>query len=71
MFTGPQLVQLLSQYDWAKFILFANTDLRQYTTGTPLVEGMTMTFSIVMLLIYFALFAFLSLYIFKKRDVAA
>ncbi|NKE07022.1 MULTISPECIES: ABC transporter permease [Mesobacillus] len=71
MFTGPQLVQLLSQYDWAKFILFANTDLQQYTTGTPLVEGMTMTFSIVMLLIYFALFAFLSLYIFKKRDVAA
>lgn len=71
MFTGPQLVQLLSQYNWAKFILFANTDLQQYTTGTPLVEGMTMTFSIVMLLIYFALFAFLSLYIFKKRDVAA
>ena len=71
MFTGPQLVQLLSQYDWAKYILFANTDLQQYTTGTPLVEGMTMTFSIVMLLIYFALFAFLSLYIFKKRDVAA
>jgi ABC-2 type transport system permease protein len=71
MFTGPQLVQLLSQYDWAKYILFANTDLQQYTTGTPLVEGMTMTFSIVILLIYFGLFAFLSLFIFNKRDVAA
>lgn len=71
MFTGPQIVQLLSQYDWVKYILFANTDLQQYTTGTPLVEGMTMTFSIVMLLIYFALFAFLSLFIFSKRDVAA
>lgn len=71
MFTGPQLVQLLSQYDWAKYILFANTDLQQYTTGTPLVEGMTMPFSIVMLLIYFGLFAILSLYIFNKRDVAA
>lgn len=71
MFTGPQLVQLLSQYDWAKYILFANTDLQQYTTGTPLVEGMSMTFSIVMLMIYFGLFAFLALFIFNKRDVAA
>ncbi|CAM3857783.1 ABC transporter permease [Mesobacillus thioparans] len=71
MFTGPQLVQLLSQYDWVKYILFANTDFMQYTTGTPLVEGMTMTFSIVMLIIYFGLFAFLSLYIFNRRDVAA
>lgn len=71
MFTGPQLVQLLSQYDWVKYILFANTDFLQYTTGTPLVEGMTMTFSIVMLIIYFGLFAFLSLYIFNRRDVAA
>lgn len=71
MFTGPQLVQLLSQYDWVKYILFANTDFLQYTTGTPLVEGMTMTFSIVMLIIYFGLFAALSLFIFNRRDVAA
>jgi ABC-2 type transport system permease protein len=71
MFTGPQIVQLLSQYDWVKYILFANTDLQQYTTGTPLVEGMTVTFSIMMLLIYFGLFVFLSLFIFNKRDVAA
>lgn len=71
MFTGPQLVHLLSQYEWVKYILFANTDLQQYTTGTPLVEGMTMTFSIAILLIYFGLFAFLSLFIFNKRDIAA
>lgn len=71
MFTGPQIVQFLSQYGWVKYILFANTDLQQYTTGTPIVEGMTMTFSIVMLLIYFGLFAFLSLFTFNKRDIAA
>lgn len=71
MFTGPQLVQLLSQYEWAKYILFANTDLQQYTNGTPIVEGMTLTFSIVMLILYFALFTLLSWYIFNKRDVAA
>ncbi|WP_404469661.1 ABC transporter permease [Sutcliffiella horikoshii] len=71
MFTGPQIVQLLSRYDWTKYILFANTNLQQYTTGTPLVEGMTWTFSITMLLIYFGVFIFLSLFIFKKRDIAS
>lgn len=60
-----------SYFDWAKFILFANTDLMQYINGTPLVEGMTMTFSIIMLLVYFVIFLALALVVFSKRDVAA
>lgn len=72
MFMGAQLTQLLSmKFDWAKYILFANTNLMQYFEGTPLVEGMTITFSVVMILIYFVIFQFLSFFIFKKRDVAA
>ncbi|SFF92602.1 ABC-2 type transport system permease protein [Halobacillus alkaliphilus] len=70
MFTGPQIVQLLSQYDWVKFVLFANTNLMQYVDGTPVVEGMTMSFSIVVLLIYFFVFLVSSWVIFKQRDVA-
>jgi ABC-2 type transport system permease protein len=71
MFTGTQLVQMLSQYEWVKYILFANTYLVQYIEGTPIVEGMTMTFSLVMLTIYFVIFNILSWMIFQKRDVAA
>ncbi|MDZ5470867.1 ABC transporter permease (plasmid) [Bacillus sp. 31A1R] len=72
MFTGGQITSMLaSKYSWAKYILFANTDLIRYFEGVPLVEGMTLTFSIIMLFIYFALFQFLAFYIFKKRDVAA
>lgn len=71
MFTGTQLVNVLSQYEWVKYILFANTYLVQYIEGTPIVEGMTMSFSIVMLTIYFILFNVLSWMIFRKRDVAA
>ncbi|MBB5171938.1 ABC transporter permease [Texcoconibacillus texcoconensis] len=71
MFTGPQLVQLLSNYEWVKYILFANTNLQQYTNGTPIVEGMTMTFSISMIMIYFIIFVALSWVIFEKRDVTA
>lgn len=72
MFTGGQFTALLSmKFDWAKYILFANTNLMQYIEGTPLLEGMTMSFSIIMLIIYFVIFQFLAFYVFKKRDVAA
>jgi ABC-2 type transport system permease protein len=72
LFTGSNFTAILSlKYSWAKYILFANTNLSQYFEGTPMVEGMTMTFSVIMLLIYFAVFQFLAFYVFKKRDVAA
>ncbi|MFD2443083.1 ABC transporter permease [Bacillus sp. CGMCC 1.16607] len=72
MFMGSQLTHLISmKFDWAKYILFANMDLTQYIDGVPLVEGMTMTFSIIMLIIYFIGFNALSWIIFRKRDIAA
>lgn len=56
---------------WAKYILFANTDLSVYFGGrTPPLEGMTLGFSVTMLLLYYALFIALSWVIFRKRDVA-
>lgn len=72
LFTGGQFTALISlKYSWAKYILFANTDLMQYVEGTPMVEGMTMPFSILMLLVYFIVFQLLAFLTFKKRDVAA
>ncbi|SDM85764.1 ABC transporter permease [Bacillus sp. OK048] len=72
MFTGSQLTSILApKFEWAKFVLFANTDLIQYFEGMPMVEGMTLTFSIIMLVVYFLLFQFLAFSVFKKRDVAA
>lgn len=63
------LVQL--KYDWAKYILFANSDLEQYTEGhRPMMEGMTLGFSLTMLLIYYVVFIALSWTVFSKRDVA-
>jgi ABC-2 type transport system permease protein len=72
MFTGGQLTNLLAmKFDWAKYVLFANTDLMQYFEGIPMVEGMTILFSVIMLVVYFVLFQFLAYIVFKKRDVAA
>lgn len=69
---GGSITELIAlKFDWAKYILFANTDLMQYFDGIPPVEGMTLTFSIIMLIVYFAIFQFVAFYIFKKRDVAA
>jgi ABC-2 type transport system permease protein len=73
LFMGANATALVAmKFDWAKYSLFANTDLTQYTGEMqPLVEGMTMSFSIIMLLIYFAIFLFLAFFVFNKRDVAA
>ncbi len=72
LLTGGQITQLLAlKFSWAKYILFANTNLMQYYEGTPMVGGMTLSFSISMLVIYFIIFQFLAFYVFSKRDVAA
>lgn len=61
---------LASKFTWAKYILFANTDLTQYIDGRPMVEGMTMSFSLTMLIIYFVIFQLLAFVFFTKRDVS-
>jgi ABC-2 type transport system permease protein len=59
------------KYTWAKYILFANTDLSVYTEGRePFISGMTLGFSITMLIIYYIVFMGLAFTIFRKRDVA-
>lgn len=72
LLTGGTLTMLLAaRFEWAKYFLFANTDLTVYLDGTPPISGMTLGFSIMMLVFYFALFHLLAFWIFSKRDVAA
>ncbi len=71
LLVGGTVTNLLaSKFDWAKYSLFANTDLMQYVDGMPLVEGMTISFSVTMMIIYFVLFMLLAFIFFTKRDVA-
>jgi ABC-2 type transport system permease protein len=71
LFLGQAITLFFSQWSWGKFWLFSNTDLTQYIEGKPLIEGMSMAFSITVLVAYFILFNFLTWSIFKRRDVAA
>ncbi|OAS14854.1 ABC transporter permease [Paenibacillus oryzisoli] len=71
LFGGLIFMGLLQPYAWSKYLLFANIDLSQYLSDRPFQEGMTMNFSILMLIMYFILFNLTAWLVFTKRDVAA
>lgn len=71
MFTGTSIVAFFQDKAFAKYILFANTDLSQYAHGRePLINGMTLEFSIIVLIVYYVIFLIVSWLFFTKRDVA-
>ncbi|GIN20828.1 ABC transporter permease [Siminovitchia fordii] len=72
LFTGGTVTNLLaSKFEWAKYSLFANTNLMQYVDGMPLVDSMTMKFSVIILFIYFSIFHILAFTCFTRRDIAS
>lgn len=71
MFAGTSIVGFLSQYNWAKYYLFENTDLTQYLTGSPNIAGMTLSFSVWVIISYFVIFNLCSWIVFNKKDVTA
>ncbi|MCS7460732.1 ABC transporter permease [Paenibacillus doosanensis] len=73
MFTANTIVLVLAslKYTWVKYILFANTDLSPYLLGDkPPIAGMTLGFSVTMLVLYWIVFYAVSWLLFTKRDVA-
>ncbi|MGO4110042.1 hypothetical protein [Paenibacillus sp. YAF4_2] len=70
VFAGNILLNALQRYEWSKYLFFANTDLTQYMEGRPFHDGMTLSFSIGVLAVYFLLFNLVSWLMFTRRDVA-
>jgi len=72
LFMGDTVTNFAAmKFESAKYSLFANTNLLAYFDGAPLVEGMTLGFSIVMLIVYFLMFHLFAFSSFTKRDVAS
>ncbi|SFD57152.1 ABC-2 type transport system permease protein [Paenibacillus catalpae] len=71
LFAGNILLEVLQRYEWSKYLLFANTDLTQYLEGRPFQDGMTLSFSIGVLVVYFLVFNLISWLMFTRRDVTA
>lgn len=64
------VVALFANRPFAKYILFAHTDLSMHKTGNFLIEPVSLQFSIIVLLVYYVIFLLLSWLFFTKRDVA-
>jgi len=54
---------------WGKYLPFMHTDLSMYLDSVSIGNGMTIQFSITILIIYIGLLLLLSGYVFKKRDI--
>jgi ABC-2 type transport system permease protein len=70
MMGGNIIVGIFQDKPFAKYILFANTNLKQYADGDVMIKGMTLGFSITVLIVYYLVFLLLSWGVFTKRDVA-
>lgn len=70
LIVGGNMAAFFAHYNWGKYILFANINLRPYFEGMPLRPDMTLGFSIAVLLVYFVVFHVVSWLTFTKRDVA-
>lgn len=69
-YSGELVTRLLAaRFEWAKYVLFANTDLNAYFEGRAPAEGMSLVFSMVLLLVYLLLFAAVVFTTVHKRDV--
>lgn len=70
-FISVPATELLKNFSWSKYLIFPHIDLSVYFNGQPPMEGLTLGFSIAVLLVYFFIFHLLSFFVFKKRDVTA
>lgn len=69
---GSNITAIIAmKFEWAKYSLFANTNLMAYFDGQPLFPDMTLGFSIAVLIVYFILFNLIAFLFFVKRDVRA
>lgn len=70
LISGAILSNMVSSWESAKYLFMVNLRLTDYMTGTaPPIEGMTLSFSLAVLLAWWAAGLFISLYVFINKDV--
>lgn len=62
--------KLMIPSDFYKYVLFPNLNLAAYEDGGAPMPGMTLDFSIIMLILYTAVFLLIGFSVFRRRDVA-
>lgn len=56
-------------HDWARYLVFANTDLASISTGQALFPGQTLQFSLTVIAVYMVIFLLTAYDGFKKKEV--
>jgi ABC-2 type transport system permease protein len=70
LISGAILVNMVSSWNSAKYLFMVNMRLTDYVNGTkPPIEGMTLGFSIAVLLIWMLAALIVSFVVFNRRDV--
>lgn len=70
MVLGNAMIEATAKAAWLKYLPFANSDMSLYIFHLPARPEMTVGFSISVLLVYIVALFFLSMIVFKKRDVS-
>jgi ABC-2 type transport system permease protein len=70
LISGAILNNMVSSWHSAKYLFMVNLRLTDYLRGmAPPIEGMTLSFSLMVLLIWWVAAIFVSFYVFMKKDV--
>lgn len=70
LIAGAILVNMVSSWESAKYLFMVNLQLTNYVNGSsPPIEGMTLAFSMMVLLIWLIVSLVISFVVFTKRDV--
>ncbi|KYD02665.1 ABC transporter permease subunit [Heyndrickxia sporothermodurans] len=70
LIAGAILVNMVSSWESAKYLFMVNLQLTNYINGSsPPIEGMTLTFSLLVLFVWLLVSLVISFVVFTKRDV--
>lgn len=70
LISGAILSNMVSSWESAKYFFMVNLRLTDYMTGmAPPIEGMTLSFSMMILLVWWAAALFVSFLVFTRKDV--
>ncbi|QFT87743.1 ABC-2 family transporter protein [Bacillus sp. THAF10] len=67
---GSVIVFLAEKFTWVKFLIFPHLDLSIYTIQDTILQDVTISTSLTILLVYYIIFMVLSFLFFQKRDVS-
>ncbi|MBS2967229.1 ABC transporter permease subunit [Metabacillus sp. KIGAM252] len=66
---GVQLLIGLKQ-EWAKLLLFPHLELMQFSAAEEILPGVTLMFSLAVLLVYYIIFMAITFFFFQRKDVS-